>query len=429
MHRSYEKKSFELLITFFLKAIILLVCGFVLFFVSTFKNIQLCVLFLFSVNILLVFCNRKNRYTFFLSLFIFWFNYSIFYANYFSNIQSSFFDDAYTDYGLYGFKIVLCFTCLLSIFTPLCRKDKTEREIKIFDYNGSSNNVLIIIYLILLAVIMIVGFGRPTEQGERGTPTPLYEYSTILFIVGYYFLGKNKLYRIISSIILLLYCFQNLFFGGRITALQLLLILFFFFYDSRKINWTIVLICGVVGMVIFSSIGEFRANFRLNISFLQSATQAIKKDMGTLDTAYSAYYTSLTFLKVKTVTSVSDRLLLFWEFIKSIFLGGSVPNSSLAQVTMQYYQHYEGGVLPFFGYFYLGPMGLVLFSALIAWYLCIIKKIKSDSSGFKKCFVVYITITTPRWYLYSPSQLLRGVLLLLIVFVGMKYACKFLTKR
>ena len=307
-------------------------------------------------------------------------------------------------------------------------KGKKGEKLKIFDCNTPTSNILLVGYLVVLALLLVFGFGRPTEQGQRGTPTAIYEYSTIFFIVGYYFFCKSKVYKVVSTVLLLLYCLQNLVFGGRITALQLFLLLFFVLYDGKQIHWVKIIPIGLIGLLIFSGIGEMRANFSLSFSSLEASFNAILKSAGTLDTAYSAYYTSLTFLKVEKFVSTSDRLLLFWAFIKSIILGGSVPNSSLAKFTMQYYQHYEGGILPFFGQFYLGSVGVIIFSLIVVVYFFIMQRLDANSSGFKKCLVLYITITTPRWYLYSPSQLLRGVLLLFIVFYVMKFACNMFIK-
>lgn len=421
------QKSINLNMMIF-KLIFLSIYIYIFFFVDVLYNIKLCVSFLFFVNIFFIWVNRKNRFVFIISILIFWFNYSIFYANYFSSIQSSFFEDANTLYGIQGYKIVLSFILFLVIFTPTCKSNIVGEESRIFDFNMNPGNILAVGYLVVLAIILVFGFKRPVEQGERGTPTAIYEYSIILFIVGYYFFTKNKVYKIASTMLLLLYCLQNLAFGGRITALQLLLVLFFVWYDAKKIPWAKIIPIGVICLLIFSGIGEARANFSLSFSSLETSFKSVLKNAGTIDTAYSAYYTSLTFLKVEEFVSSSNRLQLFWAFVKSIILGGSVPDSNLAKFTMQYYLHYEGGVLPFFGQFYLGYFGIVFFSLIVVFYFIMIQRLDANSSGLKKCLAIYITVTTPRWYLYSPSQLLRGVLLLFIVFYVMKFACNVFIK-
>ena len=77
------------------------------------------------------------------------------------------------------------------------------------------------------------------------------------------------------------------------------------------------------------------------------------------DTSYSAYYTSLTFLKVKEFVGVQTQLYLLFQFILYIFLGSKIVDSNLAVYTRQYYVHYYGGVLPLYMYFYLGILGIM----------------------------------------------------------------------
>ena len=406
------------------KFFILVVATLILACMNDFEHIRLCSFFLLLVNAYLVLLNKNNRFALITCLFLLWFNYSIFYGNYFSAINSSFFDDAYTSYALRGFKIVLLFSVLLVLLCPSNVERAKLRPVIVFKFSGACSKLIPTVYLVVLTVIMLVGFGRPTASGQRGTPTAIYEYSIVLFIIGYYFFSRYRWYVIFSSVLLLGYCAQNMIFGGRITALQLLLIFFFFLCDGKKIKVKFLVPVLLIGLVTFSGIGIMRANFSFSLSNISQAIESIFEKAGTLDTAYSGYYTSLTFLKAESFTPIQNRLYMLWAFIKSIFLGGSVPDSNLARYTLQFYLHYEGGILPFFGEFYLGFFGIAGTSLMVAFYLRLMKKLNGCSSGLSGCVAVYIAATCPRWYLYSPSQMTRGVLLLCLVYILVGFACR-----
>lgn len=382
-------------------------------------QIKVAMFWLFAMNFYLIFLNRNCRYTLVVSLFLLWFNYSIYFANYFLKLDTIFTSWAYQDVSVLGFKIVLIFTTVLCFFSNGINHVPIEDDKaypKLLTDDTPSFSIFGYCYLIALVALLIFGFGRPDEAGERGAPSTFYEYSTIIFIVGFYFFKWDKCYKRIAIALLMLFALQNLIFGGRITALQLILLLLFFIYDGKKMSITRLMPLGILAFAIFTLVGSMRAETTLSISnLIKSVTDSFSLGL-TLDTSYSAYYTSLTFLKVEDCVEYSQRLSMLFAFLLSMIFGGSaVPNSNLAAFTKNYYMHYMGGVLPFFGHFYLGFIGVIAFGLLISWYMNLIKK-AHNKSGFFKCATIYITITTPRWYLYSPSQLIRGVFLLSIVY-------------
>lgn len=406
----------------FLKMIIFLVTIGVCALVVDSTQIKWALFYLLFLNLYLVLINRKCIHTLVISLFLLWFNYSIYFANYLLNIQSFFTSWAYTNVAIDGFKIVLLFTTFLCIFIhpdDLIGQTKAVCDIqkqKVFDGKEIGHPFLGYAYLLLLLFLLIFAFGRPTETGERGSPSTFYEYSIIIFIVGFYFFKWSKFYKYSAIVLLLLFAAQNLLFGGRITAVQLALLLFFVIFDGRTIPWKRVIPVGIIALAIFTLVGNMRANATFTLSNLFNALMNSLKTGYTLDTAYSAYYTSLTFVKVQEVLTISDRISLFFSFCLSMLLGGRVANSNLAKFTRDYYVHYFGGVLPFFGQFYLGIVGILLLGLLVAFYMNKMKNISDKTKGAVRCMLIYIAVTTPRWYLYSPSSLIRGVFLLSLVY-------------
>lgn len=357
---------------------------------------------------------RKNIYLFLIFSLIFYFNYSIIIANYLKVNPTNYFATFSNDHvSLLGMYILYIFHLSLILFLPL----EINREKKRLLSSSKSNKSLILMIMLLsvLVYILITQFKIPQISGLRGKASPLYEYSIIFFIIGFYFFGKIKFYRYLLTILLILYILQDFFFGGRITGLQLILMYFIIFY-AHNIKIIKVIPFIVSGFIILSIIGEYRGDIKLSLNVINNIVSELFEKMFALDTAYSAYFTSLTFLKVKELTSFSEVINLFKKFVITMIVGGRISNHNLPKYTSNYITHYGGGLLPFYFYFYLSWIGVLLSSFLISFYIKIINNIKKRSKGLKKCVMVYIVATVFRWYLYSPSNLLRGIILMCLTY-------------
>lgn len=423
--------SYSILTYYIIKVLIMVVTTIFLIIVKDSHQIKWALFYLLALNVYFVIINRKCVYTLIISLFLLWFNYSIYFANYIYGIDGLFTSWAYSDIAVPGYKIVLIFTTVLCVFV---RGDSLVENVemqnderpKLLNDDQPSYAIWGYCYLVLLTLLLIFGFGRPTESGERGSPSTFYEYSTIVFIVGFYFFGSDKIYKFCSMFLLMLFALQNLLYGGRVTALQLLLLLFIVKYDEKKIPWGKLLPVLVIVLAVFTLVGTMRARVEFTVKNLANSFLKSLNGGYVLDTAYSSYYTSLTFVKVESFVDVKQRLYMFYLFMLSMFLGGSiVKGSNLALFTRQFYTHYYGGVLPFFGQFYLGGFGIVLFGFLVSFYINKMKVATNKSSGLMRCILIYVVATTPRWYLYSPSSLIRGVFLLIIVYYFTIFAIRF----
>jgi hypothetical protein len=364
---------------------------------------------------------RKNRLLLFIFFIILYSNYSICSANYLNPVTNLFTTYAGTSYFTVGLTIMLLFVSILLLLLPL--------KINKFGFGDTlltrrdCNGVLVIFLVVILALICVYGFGRPESLGsDRGTPTQLYEYSIIFFLVGYWLAGEKKWANILLTIVLFVFVLQNLVFGGRITALQLL-ILFFFLRLSPHMTWKSILPVIIFVFFVLTVIGNLRTSiwsatpaeiFSSIVSTLQSGL--------VLDTAYSSWHTSMTFLAYGDMTSDSTHLELFIKWLQSIVLGGSaVEDSQLPTVTRLYFVHYSGGILPIYFYFYLSWIGVILISIWTSFLIRLVNKYYSEGASSSKGTPIwvlcssYVVVTVPRWFLYSPSQITRGLLLCIIV--------------
>lgn len=367
---------------------------------------------LILISVLQVIKVRKNLRLLIVFFCIAYSNYSIAYFIYFTNSNGNlFWSYAQTSASMIGLICLLVFNYLLYLFLP-AKIEETKKENK-FIKDDNFNIIISIGVILVLIFILIFAFGRPQIQGERGEPTALYEYSILFFLIGFYYCGNNRWVRYLLICILLLFILQNFVFGGRITGLQLILLLLMTNFEFIKKRYLIILGGGL--SIILVGIGIMRADFQLSLASLKTILLELFSTGGVLDTAYSAYHTSLTFVLYKDMIN-NQTWELFLNFLLSMLLGGSqVPNSNLAEITHQYYTHYYGGVLPLFGWFYLGFLGVVLIACLVAFYVR--KSFLKCTTGLRQCISIYLACSVFRWYLYSPSNLIRGVMLLSIMFL------------
>lgn len=146
------------------------------------------------------------------------------------------------------------------------------------------------------------------------------------------------------------------------------------------------------------AIGAQIANIVLSSNTFSSVVDSLigKKHLA-LYTAYSSYHTSLTFLDTLNFTGWEKRLDLFMRWVLSMFLGNRVPDSQLSSYTHQFFAHYWGGILPYYMYFYLSYLGLLLMACYCGFIFRKVKDATDSDNGLARCFAVYVTISVVRW--------------------------------
>ena len=340
--------------SYLIKGFIILISFIIMYFNTQITYSKYVAIMTIIFNMITVFKVRKNWLLLIIFGFIFYSNISIVLANYFgyaNNIFTSFSNDMSSVLGIN----LLFFTsvCLYCVLPNHIIKNNT---LSIYSTSKKSDLIFLLIIIVLI-FIFFNGFTKPSIAGGRGATSTLYEYSIVFFIIGYAY-GEEKYKKIIISLILFLYVIQDMIYGGRGSALQLILI-FFIVICSNKIDYKKAIPIIFIGMIIFTGIGNYRASFDFSINQICKVFNSLLETGFVNDTSYSAYYTSLTFLKVKEFVGVQTQLYLLFQFILYIFLGSKIVDSNLAVYTRQYYVHYYGGVLPLYMYFYLGILGIM----------------------------------------------------------------------
>lgn len=384
-------------------------------------NIMLLTFVLIIFSGILLIYTRHNLMAFLSALIVAYSNYSLVVYRYWGR-------DLMDDYNsfsqkpeidLTALRIVTFFTIILVVILWRFQNKQIFHNFShdiICHERTRSNPILVFLTCITLVVIWVLYYSF--SFGEQAGYSPQYEYSTVFFIIGLKYTGNSKF---LTTLLLLLACFYILFdfLGGqRSTGVQIALIVVlmkFYKYLTPKLVLTMVL----SGMILTRLVATFRASLFMTDFTIGDILSSMTETMFASDTAGQAYYTSLTFVATMDIYPLITRLGQFGDFVTSIFVSGA--DEGLAWICNRHFEHGFGGILGIYMYYYLGYLGTFLIACLVGFYYKMMMVTTSSLSQLNNwAFIVcvYVAATTIRWYVYSPSQLLRGVLLLSLVYYG-----------
>ena len=364
----------------------------------------------------MIYRSRNNWLMLIIFGFIFYCNYSSILFHYFGiglttgNSYSNYYK---TNTSYYGIQTLYLFTFLLCIFL-LWIRDLGKGNDFVFKPNFDSNDKNWLIGIATSFIMLLVlFFGFKTSSSGRIDATAIGEYSIIFLIIGFWFCKNNRVIRVVLLFESLVFCAIGLFGGSRIAEVQVLILLFlvFFVYKVKRKRHLILPL--LLALIFLKAIGTVRGD-SISLISIEKSLEYLLKSGFSFDTAFSAYHTSLVICDVSELLTFSERIELLWRFVLSIFLGGSVENSSLSVYIKQYHWSGGGGFLPFYFDFYLGHFGTILISMLVGIYISLLARLQKNN--FLSCLSIYLCATVPRWYLYSPTALFRGLLLFSLVF-------------
>ena len=364
---------------------------------------------------------RRNNIAFFAMAFILFSNYSIF-AYYWFDLFGSPITNRYINWLEYpeviqiGLMVLFVFSATLYCVLPSFADN--EIHIYLVGEDKGKNPFMGLLFLIGIILIICVSIFLTYRSGVY-TERTIYEYTTVLYILALYHIGHKKpltylLFGVMAVDILFI-----LINGDRGHALQLMLMVYCVFLHDKLPKWTLVLplIIGIIGM---NAVGIWRGRGTFSVEVLADSLTKLRERKFVLDTAYAAEGSGLGMVYLTNVYGFGERLRLFAVYILSIFVGTSAlsPDANLAAIVINEGLYASGGgVLPNYGYFYLGYFGVIALGLLVCFYISLMAKCTEKTSGLKQCISVYLFSTITSWYLYSPAPLIRGVLLLSILYL------------
>ena len=372
------------------------------------------------ISAVLLVITRSNVLLFVLSFIILYANYSAIAANYFAIYSDWYMAFAGTEVAAKGTSVLLIFMSTLLLLLP----NTIERlpTVGFFDRFGATkySAFFVVIIATLLVVISFTQSSGFSDTGGRASSNQLYEYSYILFIVGFYLCGKSFFCRRLLICVALLFIVQALLGGNRASVLAIVLLIYSLFFAER---WPVrrLLPVLIAGFILFQIVGIFRQDIdTASISEIVNGVNKLFANGLIWDTAAAAYHQGLVFVSYLDIAPKDTIAYLTGQWLLGNLLGGSfVPDSNLALLVQHYFGTVQagglgGGFLPFFGFFYFGIIGILVCGAGVAFVFRLMNSFcgVSDMGAMVR---LGLFATACRWYLYSPSPLLRGVLLLGLV--------------
>lgn len=378
-----------------------------------------------TLNFYLLVKNRKNKLLFLMFIMLAYFNYSVIATRYIGN-PTSLLNNLYIQLENYnttmhiGIISQIVFLIIINFFIDL----KIDKDSKIVffnkkiltDLNEKDKKIIIITLISILIIILLIHLILNIDYN-----TTIFEYSIFIFIFAFYLSNKNKKYRIVIEIILLLFCIYSILVGERIAVLQLLIVDFIMNYMPKiKLRYIILsIICGIIVFTIAGLYGDFldyKIDFRdLNINYIFNT---FKERKLALDTSVSAYFSGLSMIDVRDKINVLDRLKDFGEYLTRYTLLGASSNYISPEIQVREYQvNYGGGYLYSYFYFWLGWIGVVGISCYVGYILRNINRTRK--TDYYNILLILVVSTLPRWYLYIPTFLFRGLLLFNILYIFM----------
>ena len=390
---------------------------FILTYPMTLNNNIFLSLITLIVSILFMVKVKKNIGLFIIGLLIAYVNYSIFIGEFlfFETLTTPFTSLKTIDnYGL-AIKSVLIFIWTLFYFI---------KDIQPLHITYRYENLIFIVSVLFLVYILIFGIIRTPQESYQVAITPLYEYSKLVLIAGFVFSGNKKGLKIILSLLALLLSLQDIYYGGRITTIQIGLIVLFMMFH-HQINYKNILLLFIVGLIGLEAVNIYRYNYDISQIDLSILSQIINKYL-MFDTATFAFYSSITHIEVSSLLSLGERLSWFVEFMLSMVELNTKNIDISLYISNNYYLNYGGGLITSWFYFWLGYLGIIFISLLTAF---LIRYALKNTSLFHTLIFFVIVVTVPRWYLYSPNHLIRGLLLMAIFYACVRLYFKWIKKK
>ena len=409
---------------FFVK-ILLIMC----LLLSTIVNVtHILIICIFYISLTLCIRSYKKSYIIFVIFCILlYINYSIIMSQYlYPNMDSMFTKFFNSDISYISLQITYVFNLFLFLYTPESYQYFNEND----RYSQTKANMIVHI-CIWIAIIFILIFGLADQDIKLGKGSTIFwGYSILLFLLGLYYCGDDKKYKITYFILMCIFCFLNIKYGLRLFLVQTVILMYVYFCPLKiKNNFFILFAVALIGYVLFIFLSVFRENkAETFIQLLEKTIDKIKLSKFTSDTITSSYFTSETFVNQTLIDDFPTRIIMLLKFLLSMIFGGTIVKSAnLAEYTREFVFHYYGGILPHFGYYYGDFIGVVLFSMLLVYYLKFIDRKQIDfrlngkviNVKFPAFISIYIVCTSFNWLLYSPSNLIRGVILLLIADIAL----------
>ena len=410
---SLWRRKWLLIVVLSLQIILNMICPFLSNSVQIAMMASSGVIFLL-LSLYAIYTQRSNMLAVLLNILILYFNYSLVASIYWNTdgLEHVFYRDKYVwSEFLHCINIILLFFGMYVLFL----EDKPHVDRKVYRKQGAPNYVIVAACTLYIAAAPFL-FYQTESFGARGVITPLYEYSLIVMIVGMIFtrrriLALTPLFLASSWMIL-----HGLMHGERISALQMMIV-WGIYLLLHVLSLKLIIPACLAGVFLFTIFGIFRGVADLDGNFLMTTFKRLLNGGLVNDTAYHAYWAGMSIVRFAEITPFYERILYFLRYVVYVFFGSGVSDADLSSLSSMVNVHVGGGWLPFYAFYWLGYAG-VIFSGLGLAKLFNYVTGLQENKTFSNFLAIYLVATIPRWYLYTPTSLTRGVMFFTLFYLA-----------
>ena len=311
------------------------------------------------------------------------------------------------EYDFVGLILIYLFTTSISLQV----KNGVSRKYRIVPVSRSPKNLIISLVCLIVAVLSQFIFSTTVESGRAGY-SAMYEYSIVFYIIALFYSLNTKYLKYFVLSVFFLMIFRDIQLGHRATSIQISLLIYALVL-SRYYTFKRFLLAFCIATVFMNLVAVYRSTFSFEIdAMVDQLIFLFTVKYLAVDTAYFAYVASLTFLSVREMVSASVIMSNLGDFIVSLIVPGTY-GKSLYSISKEHYQHANGGILPLYLFYYFGYLAIPIITTVLAYYFNLL--VKDPRNTLKGLVFIYVFVTIPRWLLYAPTQLFRGVLLFCLV--------------
>lgn len=400
---------------------ILILC--LIFAVFKIYNKNVLGVLLIGINTYMLIKYRKHKLLFLAMLMIWYFNYSIVITKYIGP-KAMLLENLYqqlTNSSTMYISIIMqiVFSCIINLIVGEIKV--TNEEVEENKNSIKWKKIFVLILQLALGAILIYHLVNKITYN-----TTLFEYSILLFILALYYSKGDKKNRIITEVILGIFSIYSILIGERIAVLQFLIVDFVINYlDIFKIKY--IISCIVLGIVAFTVAGLYGDFLDYGFDFKDLTPKFIIEQFGerrlALDTSVSAYFSGISMVDVSNKYTDEYRLNNAIEYFTKYTLLGGKANYETIEVEIREHQvNYGGGFITCYFYFWFGWIGVILISVYVGILFRIIKNVtRSTCNTYLKMLAIFVVGTLPRWYLYVPTMLFRGILIFSVAYAIMHF--------
>lgn len=295
-----------------------------------------------------------------------------------------------------------------------------------FDFRNYFRPNKILFYFFLLISILTLIFGIQGESllngatyasQESTSKSTLHEYFILFFFFLIVFSSNIKFEKYIIFIMMILYIFKTILYGGRIEVVEIGLLWFYiFYYYLNKVKIRTVLFVLLFGVYISNVVNNIRTN---PIDFISGIDTFSFFDPTSSFDSKSKYeilstnegdviQSSARIIGLIDVNelSIPRRIISGVLYLLSPFLPTSIlPEfANLSVYKQEVYRSGGGGLISTYFFSWLSYIGPILIGIILAF---IINQFYSNNSIYNYVYCTIIFVMFPRWFAYNPIMLVK----------------------